>query len=178
MSLRAAIFLDRDETLNQDDGYIYRIEEFAWMPGAEAALVRFKRAGLPVFIVTNQGGIGRGLFTETDMHLFNQHLVGKAAASGGKITDIAFCPHHPLSPDPAMAAPCACRKPAPGQILMLADKWKIDLSRSVMIGDRDSDVEAGRRAGLHSYLFDKTDLDALAQNVLATHFPELTSRPS
>ena len=171
MTRKAAIFLDRDKTLNQDQGYIYDPAEFAWMPGAAAALRRFHNAGLPVFVVTNQGGIGRGIFTETEMHQFNNHLINNARAAGGHITDIAFCPHHPLAPDSAMAAPCHCRKPEPGLIIQLAEKWQIDLTLSVMIGDRDSDVEAGKRAGMHSYLFDKTDLDLLAKQVLASHFP-------
>ena len=70
-----------------------------------------------------------------------------------------------------MATPCRCRKPEPGPIIQLAEKWRIDLANSVMIGDRNSDVE-GQRAGMHSYLFDKTDLDHLAKQVLASHFPE------
>ena len=172
MPLKAAIFLDRDETLNQDHGYICDPAKFVWMPGAAAALRRFHNAGLPVFVVTNQGGIGRGMFTETDMHQFNDNLIDNARAAGGDIVDIAFCPHHPLALDPAMAAPCRCRKPEPGLIIQLAEKWQIDLANSVMIGDRDSDVEAGQRAGMHSYLFDKTDLDHLAKQVLASHFPE------
>ncbi len=172
MPSKSAIFLDRDETLNQDSGYIVDIDDFAWMPGAPEALKRFHDASLPVFIVTNQGGIGRGFFTEENMHQFNAHLASAAKKAGGLITDIAFCPHHPLSPDPEMAAPCMCRKPEPGQLIQLATKWQIDLSQSVMIGDRDSDVEAGRRAGAHSYLFDKKNLDDLARKVIATHFPD------
>ena len=104
MPQKPAIFLDRDNTLIRDDGYIFEIEKFAWITGAVAALKRFHQAGLPVFIVTNQGGIGRGIFTESDMHNFNHHLIDAAEKAGGAITDIAFCPHHPLSPDPAMAA--------------------------------------------------------------------------
>jgi D-glycero-D-manno-heptose 1,7-bisphosphate phosphatase len=176
MATRGAVFLDRDETLNQDSGYIVNCDDFAWMPGAPAALKRFHDAGLPIFVVTNQGGIGRGFFTEADMHRFNAHLA--AAAAGGPITDIAFCPHHPLAPDPAMAGPCRCRKPEPGLLLGLAEKWRIDPSRSVMIGDRDSDVEAGRRAGMCSYLFDKTNLDHLARQIIDRHFADHLTRPA
>jgi len=178
MATIGAVFLDRDETLNQDSGYIVNIDDFAWMPGAAAALKRFHEAGLPVFVVTNQGGIGRGFFTEADMHRFNAHLLAAAKAAGGPITDIAFCPHHPLAPDPAMAGPCRCRKPEPGLLFGLAEKWQIDLSRSVMIGDRDSDVEAGRRAGMPSYLFDKIDLDRLAGQIIDRHFADGAMRPA
>ena len=176
MSQKPAIFLDRDNTLIHDYGYIYEIEKFAWINGAAAALKRFHEANIPVFIVTNQGGIGRGIFSEDRMNQFNNHMIAAANKAGGSITDIAFCPHHPLSPDPAMAITCDCRKPEPGLLFKLAQKWKIDLSASVMIGDRDSDVEAGRRAGTNSYLFAQNNLDDLAKQVMSTHFPQKTGR--
>ena len=176
MLQKPAIFLDRDNTLIHDDGYIYEIKKFAWINGAAAALKRFHEANIPVFIVTNQGGIGRGIFSEDQMHQFNNHMIAAANKVGGLITDIAFCPHHPLSPDPAMAIACGCRKPEPGLLFKLAQKWKIDLSASVMIGDRDSDVEAGRRAGTNSYLFAQNNLDDLAKQVMSTHFPQKTGK--
>ncbi len=171
MSKNPAIFLDRDNTLVHDDGYIYKIDKFMWINGAQAALKRFHSANIPVFIVTNQGGIGRGIFNEDQMHQFNHHLIDSASKAGGLITDIAFCPHHPLSIDPAMAAACRCRKPEPGLLFDLAKKWQIDLAASVMIGDRDSDVKAGERAGMNAYLFNQKNLDDLAKQVLFNHFP-------
>ena len=81
MPQKPAIFLDRDNTLIHDDGYIFEIEKFSWITGAVAALRRFHEAELPVFIVTNQGGIGRGIFTESDMHDFNHHLIDVAEKS-------------------------------------------------------------------------------------------------
>ena len=176
MSQKPAIFLDRDNTLIQDDGYIFEIEKFAWINGAAAALRRFHEANIPVFIVTNQGGIGRGIFSEDQMHHFNSHMIAAASEAGGCITDIAFCPHHPLSTNPAMAIACDCRKPEPGLLFNLARKWKIDLSESVMIGDRNSDVEAGQRAGAHGYLFTQNSLDDLAKHVMSTHFPQKTGK--
>ena len=174
MLQKPAIFLDRDNTLIHDDGYIFEIEKFAWINGAVAALKRFHEANIPVFIVTNQGGIGRGIFSEDQMHHFNSHMIAAASKAGGCITDIAFCPHHPLSPNPAMAISCGCRKPEPGLLFSLAQKWKIDLGASVMIGDRDSDVEAGHRAGTHGYLFTQNSLDDLAKQVIFTHFSPKT----
>ena len=174
MLQKPAIFLDRDNTLIHDDGYIFEIEKFVWINGATAALKRFHEANIPVFIVTNQGGIGRGIFREDQMHNFNNHMIAAASKAGGCITDIAFCPHHPLSPNPGMAIDCKCRKPKPGLLLNLARKWKIDLSASVMIGDRDSDVEAGRRAGAHGYLFTQNNLDDLARQVISIHFSSKT----
>lgn len=173
MSRKPAIFLDRDNTLIHDDGYIFEIKKFLWINGAAAALKRFHNANIPVFIVTNQGGIGRGIFSEHQMHHFNNHLAAAARKAGGFITDIAFCPHHPLSPDPTMAKACRCRKPEPGLLFDLAKKWHIDLGASVMIGDRESDVEAGQRAGTHAYLFNQNNLDDLAKKVMSTHFTSM-----
>lgn len=164
------IFLDRDNTLIVDRGYTYRREDFAWVPGAPAALKRFHDAGLPVFVVTNQGGVGLGIFTERDLQQFHGYLCAEAKRLGGKITDIAVCLHHPNATAPGFQTPCQCRKPAPGMLVQLAKRWRIDLARSVMIGDRQSDVDAGLRAGCHSYLFDGDDLDTLGQEVLARHF--------
>ena len=171
MVRKPAIFFDRDNTLIQDNGYVFEIEKFAWIDGASAALKRFYDANIPVFIVTNQGGIGRGIFSEDQMQQFNNHLIVAARKAGGLITDIAFCPHHPLSLNPSMAAACRCRKPEPGLFFDLANKWQIDLSASVMIGDRDSDVEAGERAGMCAYLFTQNNLDDLAKQVISIHFP-------
>ena len=170
MTLTPAIFLDRDNTLTIDEGNTFEIEKFQWVTGAPLALSAFKREGIPVFIVTNQGGIGREIFTLDDMRLFHQHLRKKAQSVGGEIQDIAFCPHHPLAVKKALKTPCRCRKPEPGLFFDLADKWRLDLCQSVMIGDRCSDVEAGQRAGCHSYLFDGHDLNQLAQHIIATHF--------
>ena len=170
MNLKPAIFLDRDNTLTIDEGYSFKIGKFQWMNGAPQALNAFNKAGIPVFIVTNQGGIGRGLFTLDDMHLYHQHLRKMAQSVGGEIQDIAYCPHHPLSVTTALKTPCRCRKPEPGLLLDLANKWHLDLGQSVMIGDRSSDVEAGQRAGCHAYLFDGFDLNRLAQQIIAAHF--------
>jgi len=170
MTLRPAIFLDRDNTLTVDEGYNFEIAKFQWMAGAPHALKCFYDAGLPVFIVTNQGGIGRGFFTVADMQLFHEHLCKMALSVGGKIQDIGYCPHHPEAVIDGLKTPCRCRKPAPGLFFDLAKKWQLDLTRSVMIGDRNSDVEAGQRAGCHSYLFDGGDLSVLAAQVIATHF--------
>jgi len=170
-----AVFLDRDNTLNVDHGYTHRVEDFAWIPGAPEALALFHERGLACFLVTNQGGIGKGLFTTEQMVEFNMHLCRKAEQAGGKITDIAWCSHHPQAIDAALRAPSSRRKPEPGMLLDLADKWNVDLAASVMIGDRDSDVAAGKAAGCYAYKFNGADLAALAHHVLEQHFGHLTN---
>ena len=173
MKKQPAIFLDRDDTLNIDVSYTYKVSDFGWVRGAPEALKLFSEVGLDVFIVTNQGGIGRGLYAESDMHRFNDHLIAEAAALGGHIKDIAFCPHHPEAVISTLRTPCLCRKPGHQMITRLAEKWSVDLATSVMIGDRDSDVAAGRAAGCHAYLFDGTDLNELAKQVVKQHFSNL-----
>lgn len=168
-----AVFLDRDNTLNVDHGYTYRVEDFAWIAGAPQALAMFHNCGLACFLVTNQSGIGKGLYGVAEMTAFNNHLCREAESAGGKITDIAYCAHHPQAVHPEWRAPSPRRKPAPGMILELAEKWNIDLGASVMIGDRDSDVAAGEAAGCHTYKFDGGDLAALARHVLGRHFGHL-----
>ena len=166
--MTAAVFLDRDDTLILDTGYMYKPEEFAWKQGAEDSLRLFKKLGLPVFIITNQGGIARGYFTEAQMHLFHDKLLAETGKIGGVITDIAFCPHHPLSVTPALKTPCKCRKPEPGMLISLAEKWQLDLSRSVVIGYKASDSEAGQAAGCASYLVGKNQsLLEVAEQALA-----------
>jgi D-glycero-D-manno-heptose 1,7-bisphosphate phosphatase len=157
MTLSPAIFLDRDNTLTVDEGYNFEIAKFQWVRGAAAALKAFH-------------GIGRGFFTIQDMQNFHQHLLMMTQSIGGRIADIAYCPHHPLAVTEALKTPCRCRKPEPGLLFDLAEKWQLDLRRSVMVGDRSSDVEAGQRAGCHSYLFEAGDLHALAQHIIAKHF--------
>ena len=167
MKKQPAIFLDRDDTLNIDVSYTYKVSDFDWVRGAPEALKLFSEVGLDVFIVTNQGGIGRGLFHEADMHAFNDKLCSDAAQAGAPITDIAFCPHHPKAITAALRRACDCRKPAAGMIFRLAKKWHIDCARSLVIGDRPSDVEAGTRAGCHSYLIDNEQrLDEVARRLL------------
>lgn len=175
--MQPAIFLDRDETLTVDNGYTYKISDFQWKNGAPEALKLFTNAGLPLFIVTNQGGIALGYFTENDMHAFHAHLQSEAAKFDVKFTDIAFCPHHPDAANSNPEKPCNCRKPKPAMLFTLAEKWNIDLSSSIMIGDRQSDIGVGQNAGCSAY-FD-CDPDAgrhtiaeQAAYILQLHFPD------
>lgn len=168
--MRPAIFFDRDNTLTIDKGYCHKIEDFAWMPEVEAALRLCHQAAIPIFIVTNQGGIARQIFSYDDMTAFHHHLCDKAAAAGSHITDIAYCPHHPKARDPA-ARLCDCRKPAPTMLHQLATKWDISLAHSVMIGDRPSDILAGQYAGCHSYLYEPhSPMMRFLAPILAAHF--------
>jgi D-glycero-D-manno-heptose 1,7-bisphosphate phosphatase len=139
---RRAAFLDRDGVLNEDTGYVGRVSDFRLLPGVPEALRLLGDAGWLLVVVTNQSGIGRGYYTEADFQAVTAHLRALLAADGVTLAHVAHCPH---APD---GGPCRCRKPAPGMILDSAAALGVDLSASVMIGDKPSDVAAGRAAGV------------------------------
>lgn len=166
MSLPGA-FLDRDGVLIQDSGYPHRDEDLRLIPGAAAAVRRLNAAGYRTVIVTNQSGVARGLFDEDRMHAFNALLTQRLAQDGARIDAVYACPfhadavveryRHPDHPD---------RKPNPGMILRAVAEHDIDSARSILIGDRDSDMEAARRAGVEGLLFQGGDLDAFVRTRL------------
>lgn len=169
-ALRPAVFLDRDGVLIDDCGYPHRIEDLAILPGVEPALAALRDAGYLLILVTNQSGIARGLFAEAAMHRFHEELQARLEAFGARLDDIRFCPHHPHGSVPELSVACACRKPAPGMILSAISALNIDPARSILIGDRESDVAAGRSAGLaRTFLIARSGTQSLADGV----FPDL-----
>ncbi len=134
MSRRGAVFLDRDGTVIADKHYLSDPDGVEILPGAAQAIARLNARGVAVFLVTNQSGIGRGMFTQQDFGSVQERLISELAQHGAHLDGVYFCPH---SPDEA----CACRKPAPGLFERAAREHDLDLSRSVFIGDRLRDVE-------------------------------------
>ena len=141
-----AIFLDRDGTLCRDAVYMIRFEDFEPLPGVDEALRRLQEAGYRLFVVTNQSGVARGMFTAEAVEALNRRIEDYFRERGVFLEDTAFCPHHPEGTVPEYAVECACRKPKPGMILDLAQKYDLDLTRSYMVGDMLRDVEAGLAA--------------------------------
>lgn len=151
-----AIFFDRDDTLIKDKGYMYRIEDLEFFSDTIEVLQKLQGNGYLLFIVTNQSGIGRGYFSIKQMHEFNNHMIAELHKHGIKISDLAFCPHSPEDN-------CNCRKPSPEMINKLCLKHNISKEQSYMVGDKQSDIEAGRNAGVHSIqLTEKSLTNALA----------------
>jgi D-glycero-D-manno-heptose 1,7-bisphosphate phosphatase len=158
-SLRPALFLDRDGVLNEDRGYVSRWEDFAWIPGAKAAVAAFNAAGWWVIVVTNQSGVGRGYYSEADMHALHKRMSAELAEAGARIDAFYFAPHHPQAPLEAYRHPDPPdRKPNPGMILRAMAEFPIDRARSVLVGDKVSDMEAATRAGVRGLLFTGGDL--------------------
>ncbi len=135
-----SIILDRDGVINQDsDAYIKSPEEWLPIPGSLDAIARLS-SRLPVYVATNQAGLGRGLFSRETLDAIHGKMRSAVNDAGGTITDIAFCPHHPDDG-------CACRKPRPGLLLQLADRHGFALREAIFIGDSPKDIQAARAAG-------------------------------
>ena len=153
------VFLDRDGTLVRDTGYPHRDADYALLPGVPAALRRLRDAGFRLAIVTNQSGIGRGLFGETDFERFQARLLADLAAERVQIERTYHCPHRPDEG-------CTCRKPSPGLLWRARDELGADLAASWVVGDGPGDVELAARAGCRGAVrIDPADAPTLADAV-------------
>ncbi|MFQ5780765.1 MAG: lipopolysaccharide heptosyltransferase II [Nitrospiria bacterium] len=134
-----AVFLDRDGTINEDVGYLDRLQNLSLIPGAAAAIAKLNRKGIPVFLITNQSGVGRGFFTEKFVGEVHRYLQVLLAKEGASLNGIYYCPHHPET------MPCQCRKPSMGMIEKAISEYPIDLSRSYVVGDKSLDMALAQR---------------------------------
>lgn len=185
---RPAIFLDRDGVIVDDPGYVHRVEDLALLPDAVEGLKQLCSAGYALVIVTNQSGIARGYFTEAQYHVFTEALLARLHVAGVDIDAVHHCPHLPDATVAAHAIDCDCRKPRPGMLLRAIAQLGLDPSRSFMVGDKPSDIEAGRAAGLRaSFLIAEASTrhaDVAAQAVFpnlkacAAHIVGLPGTPS
>ena len=148
---RPCVFLDRDGTLIEDPGYVHRSEDLVLLPGVAAGPGRLKRAGYLLIVVTNQSGVAHGLYPESAVHAMHARLnqeLGREAA----IDAFYYAPYHPEAALPEYRRSSELRKPAIGMFQRARDEHAIELGRSYMVGDRESDLEFGRRAGLRPIL--------------------------
>ena len=151
---RKAVFLDRDGTVNVYHPFLANKEDFALCDRAAEAIRAINRAGLLAIVVTNQPMIARGELTPAELDEIHEKLATLLGREGAYIDDLLYCPHHPHKgfegEVPELKVVCSCRKPEPGLLLEAAARYNIDLSASYMVGDREADAEAGRRAGCHT----------------------------
>lgn len=157
--LRPAVFLDRDGVLNHDYGHVGSIERFRWIDGARTAVRKLNDAGRFVFVVTNQAGVARGHYKEADVQHLHRFVQDELRIEGAHIDDFRYCPHHPTSAIEQYRRACSWRKPSAGMLLDLLSEWPIDAARSCILGDNESDLEAGLSAGITGHLFRGGNLD-------------------
>lgn len=146
--MRKVAFLDRDGVINIDHAYVSRKEDFELVNGVLEAAARLSDAGYALVIVTNQSGIGRGYYTVQDFEALNIYMCRLFEKAGAPIAGIYFCPHHPEKAIGPYKTICTCRKPAPGMILRAAEELSIDLTQSILFGDKESDMLAAKNAGI------------------------------
>lgn len=152
MKKNAAIFLDRDGTINEEVGYLDSLDKLVIFPSAFEAIRLINQSGRKVIVVTNQAGIARGLFGEDLVETIHAALREALRRKSAFIDAFYYCPHHPTEGLPPYRQSCDCRKPAPGLFLRASREWNLDLSASWMIGDRYNDMEAAHRAGARGIL--------------------------
>lgn len=148
MTLRRAAFLDRDGVINVDRGYVYRAEDFEFVSGVFEGASMLQRLGFALVVISNQSGIGRGLYSESDLLTLNAWMIQQFEQRSIHVDGVFYCPHHPTEALGRYRCECDCRKPAPGMLRRAAHELNLDLKRSAIFGDRESDLQAGANAGV------------------------------
>ena len=149
--MKKAFFLDRDGVINEEVDYLSDPGRAVILPGVAAALRRLHEAGFLAIVVTNQSGVARGMYGESDVQAVHERIQELLAREGAAVDRFYYCPHHPK-----YGSPCSCRKPEPGMILTACREFDIDPAHSAMVGDRLSDIAAGRAAGCRACYLVKT----------------------
>ena len=148
--MQRAVFIDRDGTMSEEVGYINHASRFRIFPYAAAAIKLLNDSGWLAIVITNQAGVARGYFAEEMIQTVHETLKEEMAATDARIDAIYYCAHHPSVGDPPYRLDCDCRKPRPGLISRAAEDFDINLHESWMVGDRYSDIELARNAGVKS----------------------------
>ena len=148
--MNRAVFIDRDGTLSEEVGYINHPERFRLFPYAGQAIRHLNENGWLAIVTTNQAGVARGYFSEEMIETVHKGMEDKLAIDGARLDAIYYCAHHPSVGEPPYRVDCNCRKPKPGLIARAATDFDVDLKNSWMVGDRYSDIQMARNAGVKS----------------------------
>lgn len=165
-SLRPALFLDRDGVINEEVHYLWKPEDCRLVPGIVPLLQTAHELGYMTVVITNQAGIGRGMYTEDDFHRLMKYIQAELVKHGAQLDAIYFSPFHPEHGVGEYRRDTDCRKPAPGMIVRAASEHHLDLQRSVLVGDRCTDIAAGAAAGIPQlFLFGETETNSCDGNI-------------
>lgn len=165
-SMRPAVFFDRDGVLNRDAGYLFEASKFKWIDGAREAVRLVNEAGYFAFVVTNQSGVARGFYQESDVEALHRWMADELAAVGARIDAFEYCPDHPDGVIERYRRDSDRRKPRPGMIIDLMKRFPVAADRSILIGDQPRDLDAARSAGVHGLLFRAGNLAAFVREAL------------
>ncbi len=176
MEAERAVLLDRDGVLIADVGHLTSPDQIRVLPRVPEALRRLRAAGWRLIVATNQSVVARGRITEEQLREIHRVLLEALRAQGAEIDAVYYCPHHPEGAVAEYRRVCDCRKPCPGMLLRAAQEWRLDLSRSVVVGDAPSDVEAGRRAGCRTVLIVGADPAGARRGAPAPAAPDHVAR--
>jgi D,D-heptose 1,7-bisphosphate phosphatase len=163
---RPAVFFDRDGVLNHDSGYTFETHKLQWIDGAREAVKAVNDAGCFAFVVTNQSGVARGLYEESHVLALHRWMADEMATMGAHIDAFEYCPDHPDGTIERYRRLSDRRKPGPGMITDLLSRFTVDTAHSILIGDKDTDLEAARAAGLKGHLFSGGNLLAFVERHL------------
>jgi D-glycero-D-manno-heptose 1,7-bisphosphate phosphatase len=153
MDPNKAVFLDRDGVITQDPPhYAHRIDQLTLIEGSGYAIKMLNDAQFKVIVITNQSGVAKGMYEEKDIKIFNDEMVRQLKHVNAHIDAIYYCPHHPAAEVQKYRIDCNCRKPKPGMLLEGGRAYNIDFNSSFLVGDKWSDIEAGRSAGCRTIL--------------------------
>ena len=155
--LRPAAFLDRDGVINKEKGYLYKIDDFEWIEGAKESIKYLNDNGYYVFVVTNQSGIAKGLYSEKDVNLLHNYINSELQIISAHIDEFFFSPFHPDNSKEYLHL-SHLRKPEIGMLELAESKWAIDKSKSFLIGDKNSDIECAKNFLIRGHLFKKGNL--------------------
>lgn len=151
-----ALFLDRDGTINVDYGYVYQPEKFELIEGIVELCQQAQKKGYLIIVITNQSGIARGYYTDDDFHKLNRYMIKLFAEKGVQITDVFYCPD--------LEGPR--RKPECGMFIEARDKYNIDMAQSISVGDKERDVEAGKKAAVgKNLIFNGNNFNEIGENL-------------